>query len=160
MQNTEKRIHELSSFIDKALHEGTLSCAAALALRGRMQFANSQVWGRASKTCLKQVTLHAYGDHSGAIQEPLAAALKTFRKVLHTGKPREIVSTLNALLFIFTDASFEPTDQSWPAGLGGVLYDEFGHALEHFSYRLEQGDLERLGFHEHRQLSSKQRFLP
>ena len=58
MQNTEKRILELNECIDKALSTGVLTCASVLALRGRMQFANSQVWGRASKVCLKQVMLH------------------------------------------------------------------------------------------------------
>ena len=66
MQNTEKRILELSGCIDKALREGTLSSAAALSLRGRMQFANSQVWGRASKICLKQVAL-AYNNNSSKV---------------------------------------------------------------------------------------------
>ena len=80
MQNTEKRILELSGCIDKALREGTLSSAAALSLRGRMQFANSQVWGRASKICLKQVTLHAYNNSSSKVCDALAAALTTFRK--------------------------------------------------------------------------------
>ena len=132
MQNTEKRICELSDFIDKTLQAGTLTCAAALALRGRMQFANSQVWGRASKVCLKQVTVPAYDNEADVILEPLASALSTFKKVLNTGKPREIVSGMNMPLFIFTDASFEQTDLDWPAGIGGVLYDESGRAMEYF----------------------------
>ena len=151
MQNTEKRICELSDFIDKTLQAGTLTCAAALALRGRMQFANSQVWGRASKVCLKQVTVPAYDNEADVILEPLASALSTFKKVLNTGKPREIVCGMNMPLFIFTDASFEQTDLDWPAGIGGVLYDESGRAMEYFSYCLAQKDLERLGFPKYKQ---------
>ena len=129
MQNTEKRIVELSGCIDKALKEGTLSSAAALSLRGRMQFANSQVWGRASKICLKQVTLHAYNSNSSKVCDALAAALTTFRKVLNAGKSKEIIAGTDKPRFVFTDASFEPSDASWPAGVGGVLYDENGKAL-------------------------------
>ena len=151
MQNTEKRICELSDFIDKTLQAGTLTCTAALALRARMQFANSQVWGRASKVCLKQVTVPAYDNEADVILEPLASALSTFKKVLNTGKPREIVSGMNMPLFIFTDASFEQTDLDWPAGIGGVLYDESGRAMEYFSYCLAQKDLERLGFPKYKQ---------
>lgn len=151
MQNTEKRILELIESIDRALDAGVLTYAAALALRGRMQFANFQVWGRASKVCLKQVTMHAYGGGSDAVDAPLAAALSTFKKVLNAGKPKEVVSGLDSPFFIFTDASFEPADSQWPAGLRGVLYDEAGAVIEHFSYCLSSSDLELLGFPQHKQ---------
>ena len=58
MQNTEKRIYELSDCIDKALKAGTLTAL------------DSQVWPAPSKVCLKQVTLHAYGSESDKIHEP------------------------------------------------------------------------------------------
>ena len=152
MQNTEKRIFELNEAIDKAIKEGSLSCAAALSLRGRMQFANSQVWGRASRICLKHVTSHAYSNGSGEIDEALATALSTFRKTLNAGRAREIVSGTGKPRFVFTDASFEPSDDNWPAGIGGVLYDEHGDVLKHFSYCLKSGDLAKLGFPEHKKL--------
>lgn len=78
MENTEKRILEFNDCIDRILDSSTLTCATSLALRGRMQFANSQVWGRASKVCLKQVALHAYGDKPGQVEAPLVATLSTF----------------------------------------------------------------------------------
>ena len=77
--------------------------------------------------------------------------VSTFNRVLNTGKTREIVSGTNRPLFIFTDASFEPADSEWPAGIGGVIYNEFGEAVEHFSYCLRTPDLERLGFPKHKQ---------
>ena len=53
--NTEQRAAELSEKISEILHAGKLSVPEALSLRGRMQFANSQLWGRASKLCLNAV---------------------------------------------------------------------------------------------------------
>jgi hypothetical protein len=116
-----------------------------------MQFANSQVWGRASKICLKQVTTHAYSSESHNISDTLAAALTTFKKVLNSGKSREIISGTRKPRFIFTDASFEPADVDWPAGVGGVLYDEYGRAMRYFSDCLEASDLAVSGFPEHKQ---------
>jgi len=67
------------------------------------------------------------------------------------GSPRKIIAGTNKPRFVFTDASFEPSDASWPAGVGGVLYDENGKALRHFSYCLDKNDLAVLGFPDHKQ---------
>jgi hypothetical protein len=71
--------------------------------------------------------------------------------VLNTGKPKEITSRMSQPMFIFTDASFEPSDKEWPAGLGGVLYSEDCVALEHFSHCLTPAELKVMGFPEDKQ---------
>ena len=50
-RNTAKRVEELVQTIDEILESGVLSAQMALSLRGRMQFAKSQIWGRAAKIC-------------------------------------------------------------------------------------------------------------
>lgn len=60
VSNTEKRVEELMQSISKILAEGRMSKPVALSLCGRMQFVNSQVWGRANKLCLNAVTAHVY----------------------------------------------------------------------------------------------------
>lgn len=45
-KNTEKRVVELVDYIDKALTTGTLDLLSSQKLRGRMQFADSQLFGR------------------------------------------------------------------------------------------------------------------
>lgn len=54
--NTEKRVKELISTIDEVLAAKELSKQAALVLRGRMQFAKAQLWGRSANLCLSAVT--------------------------------------------------------------------------------------------------------
>ena len=56
-------IDELAASIEKILELGRLSKQGALVLRGRMQFAKTQIWGRTSKLCLNAITSHAY-QHS------------------------------------------------------------------------------------------------
>ncbi|CAK8987291.1 unnamed protein product, partial [Durusdinium trenchii] len=63
-QNTKRRIRELVETIDKILEAGELAQPLALSLRGRMQFARRQIWGRSSKICLNAITNHAYGGPS------------------------------------------------------------------------------------------------
>ena len=51
-RNTQKRIDELKATMEQAIDTKKLSPKAALVLRGRMQFAKSQIWGRSAKLCL------------------------------------------------------------------------------------------------------------
>ena len=53
--NTERRVKELADTIDEVLRSGRLTKQAALVLRGRMQFAKAQLWGRAARLCLSAV---------------------------------------------------------------------------------------------------------
>ena len=65
--NTEKRVEELSGTISEILESGRLLQKEALALRGRMQFANTQLRGISEKLCLNAVTAHPYGGGSGEL---------------------------------------------------------------------------------------------
>jgi hypothetical protein len=78
--NTSKRSAELVATIDAILKDQKLPHQAALALRGRMQFAHAQLWGRASKLCLNAVTAHAYSGDGPAIGPHLAGCLEIFSK--------------------------------------------------------------------------------
>ena len=58
--NTAARVAEVVSCIDNALSSRCLSSIEALKLRGRLQFASGQLFGRISKAALAVVTEHAY----------------------------------------------------------------------------------------------------
>jgi hypothetical protein len=64
--NIQKKIDELVGTIDKILRTGKLTPPEALSLRGRMQFAHLQLWGRSSKLCFNAVTSHAYSGKKGS----------------------------------------------------------------------------------------------
>ena len=59
-KNTSKRVLELCGYIDKALTDGELKLLDSQKLRGRMQFADGQLFGRLGRLCLRAVTEHAY----------------------------------------------------------------------------------------------------
>ena len=66
-KNTQKRVQELQDTIGKILASGNMSISEALSLRGRMQFAKSQIWGRSAKRCLRAVTAQAYGSEGSSM---------------------------------------------------------------------------------------------
>ena len=144
--NTSKRTAELVSTIKSVLESHTLPHQAALALRGRMQFAHAQLWGRASKLCLNAVTAHAYSGDGPEISCHLANCLELFVQSLEESKPREISLWWDVPFFLFTDASFEPTDAGWPCGIGGVLVGPSGEQISAISFCLDMSDLECLGY--------------
>ena len=144
--NTEKRTKELVSTIDDIISTAKLTKQAALVLRGRMQFAKAQLWGRAAKLCLTAITAHAVGFDGDVPSDRTLAFLKTFREHLLQARPRLITAAWGAPLFLFTDASFSPEEVAWPAGIGGVLVDSHGSQLSAFSYKLEMTDLLALGY--------------
>ena len=144
--NTEKRINELLSTIDKILEAGKLSEAEALSLRGRMQFAHSQLWGRSSKLCLNAVTAHAYASKNPEVDDGLAHFLRLFKSSLVASRPREVTASWDMPMFVFTDASFNPESDSWPCGIGGVLVDPWGCQVDALSYGLKRSALSLLGY--------------
>ena len=135
--NTAQRATELASQIDSIVSKRTLTSPEALALRGRMQFANAQLWGRASKLCLNAVTAHAYSTGGAAVTDDLARCLLLFKECLISHRPREVTPSWDSPLFLFTDASFSPENADWPCGLGGVLLDSTGTQLAAFSCKLD-----------------------
>ena len=144
--NTEKRVCELVATIESALKRGWLSRQEALVLRGRMQFAKAQMWGRSAKICLAAVTAHAYSVSGPTLGEHTKTALSVFKACLQDARPREITAHWDVPLYIFTDASFSPESSDWPGGLGGVLVDHVGNYISAFSFQLRPSDLTLLGY--------------
>ena len=146
--NTSKRVEELVATIDKILASGIMSSQEALVLRGRMQFAKAQIWGRASKLCLNAVTSHAYHSMGSELDTHTFDCLIAFRECLRTSRPREITPLWDVPFFLFTDASFNPEEEDWPCGLGGVLVNSCGQQVSAFSLPLMPADLSVLGYPE------------
>ena len=111
-----------------------------------MQFAKSQIWGRAAKLCLNAVTAHAYSTQVGHLNENLVSSLVAFRESLTRSLPRIITAQWDSPMFLFTDASFSPDQPTWPCGLGGVLTDHAGVQIAALSASLTISDLEFLGY--------------
>ncbi|CAK9007681.1 Uncharacterized protein SCF082_LOCUS9564 [Durusdinium trenchii] len=145
ISNTKKRIDELTEAIVGILDKGGMSRAQAMSLRGRMQFASAQIWGRSSKLCLSAVSAHAHGDSDWVLKPQTITALKHFLISLEDPKPRRIGKESGRQWFIFTDASFQPNDSEWPCGIGGVLYDDEGNEVSAFSLGIAAAELAALG---------------
>ena len=131
ISNTEGRREEITREISAVLENGKLTKSMANKLRGRMQFAENQIFGRLNRRALKAVSEHAaVGNDEVTFETRLL--LQDFLSSLNSGKPRTIDSRSSDTWFIFTDA-FYGSDATPCAGLGGVLVSPGGEFIEYFS---------------------------
>ncbi|CAE7262014.1 unnamed protein product [Symbiodinium sp. CCMP2592] len=143
-KNTEKRIEEIKSFVQKVLEDGRLPHHEALRLRGRCQFADSQIFGRTGKKCLGLITAHAYGLEE-AISHELRVSLERFLQRLECDAPRLIKILEGGFWKVYTDASYEPGATTSYCGIGGVLVDPSGVPRKFFSAVLDDSQKIFLG---------------
>ena len=114
--------------------EGQLSAKAAQRLRGRMQFAEAQIFGRTGRRCLKVLTEFAEGRKRN-LQDKDSFFLRMFANLLEANSPREVTPLAVDNVVIFTDACYERESATWQCGLGGVLC--FHGYVQYFSLELD-----------------------
>ncbi|OLP88903.1 hypothetical protein AK812_SmicGene29665 [Symbiodinium microadriaticum] len=144
LSNTASRIAELVQTFSEILESNSLPRAAALRLRGRMQFCDSFLFGRASRLCLQAVTKHAYEGSGPSVPSDLWDALHRYRECLKVSRPHTVCAAHNDPYYLFTDACYEPRS-AWCAGLGAVLFSSSGEFCAFFSFCLDQSGREALG---------------
>eukprot|EP00435_Cladocopium_sp_Y103_P070982 s116_g36.t1 len=80
--NSQKRVDELVSVIDQVLQTKLMTTHEAQVMRGRMQFAKAEIFGRAARLCLGAVTSHACSDPVPKVQDRTLSALNCFKASL------------------------------------------------------------------------------
>ena len=117
-------------------------------MRGRMQFAEAQLFGRTGKRCLPVLS-----DFAECKKYKLCAKdvffLRMFRDLLLANVPREVCALKPENVVVFTDACYERANKEWPCGLGGVIFA--GSSVFYFSLPVDAKLRQLLG-----ELSKKQ----
>ena len=136
--NTEERVLELVSEIDDALISNILPRSEGGKLRGRLQFASSQLFGRKFRRLLKVLSNHvAQGRKS--LSQHTQSCLRDIRALLVSNSPRKIEASQAEVVHIYVDASFDYSDFS---GLGGMLVDMSERVISFFSARVDTATLD------------------
>ena len=101
IDNTASRKAEISSVISAVIDGGRLPRAEALRLRGRLQFASGQLFGRLAKKALSIVREHAYCLKSASLDDETISALKLYRACLMSQRPRTVHRSISKVFFTF-----------------------------------------------------------
>ena len=99
--NTPKRIEELVQTIETFLKTKKMTTKESQKLRGRMQFADSQLFGRVGRLCMRAVTNHGFSGGGPKMNCECVNALVRFRRQLELAKPRQIMKSSNRTWFVF-----------------------------------------------------------
>ena len=138
--NTTLRKEELVRQITAALD--TLDKQECLMLRGRLGFADSFLHGRVGKLVLKKLIDHAYGK-SSRMDGELKTALLAMRTRLQQAGHKLVSAKRFSQWFIYSDASYEPTDGT--GGLGAVLVNAEAQVTAWFGFSLDAEPCAKLG---------------
>ena len=147
VDNTPSRKHELRKILRETAEQGLMPISAAQKLRGRMQFADGQVFGRASRLCLQAVTEHIVCGRD-EIGPACLNAMLTYANILEVCKPRILARPCRKPVYLFTDAAFDRSGGKPSCGIGGILYDCEGKPLRFFSHFLTVPLMQKLGLEE------------
>ena len=109
IRNTIGRVQEITTQIDEILALGRHCRGELKVLRGRLQFAEQQCFGRSSAWMVRVLSDAAENLNPGIIQRDLHKALRFLRDRLVQAEPRKVSSQVGTTWMLFTDAAFEPT---------------------------------------------------
>jgi hypothetical protein len=143
VRNTERRVEEVTAKIAATLQGRFLTPGEAATLKGRLGFAEGQLFGRAARKLINDLGSFVLASKSrSAITPELTESLEAVSRMLLHSKPREIDSRSHEVLHLYTDASFCP--ETGVGGIGGVLCSSDGKALAWFGEALGRVFCDRL----------------
>eukprot|EP00435_Cladocopium_sp_Y103_P054063 s402_g17.t1 len=117
--NTVSRKDELKDTLQHVLSEGFLGRSEAERLRGRLQFASNQLFGRRFRNCLRELNKHINRGMK-TLSADLRSALTALKCLIDANVPRGY------------------------SGIGGQLYDMYGECLGFFSEKVSDSLLESI----------------
>lgn len=137
VSNTVERVRELSELLAEITSTKTLKRADGERLRGRLQFASGQLFGRKARNNLRSLSKHiASGRHS--LDDSTSTAVEELRDQLLANAPRIITGPMSDHVHIYVDASFDLDGYS---GVGGVMYSSTGTVEAFFSEQVPRSFL-------------------
>ena len=119
VRNKPSRVERIVADIDLLLSKGSFTSAEASSLRGRLQFAESQTFGRVLALRMKMCNSRAAGSLPGNfINEAIRAELEWARSFVSSSPPRLLQAGVAKQTFlIFTDAALEGNDRDGSVGM-------------------------------------------
>ncbi|CAE7740635.1 unnamed protein product [Symbiodinium sp. CCMP2592] len=141
IKHTPERIQELRQTLTHILESGLLESSEAEALRGRLHWFSSFLFGRRPCQALRVLGLRAKGlDRGKKLSSDLRDALTYLRDRALESPPVQLTPDIKETFYVFTDGSLEGD----VAGVGGILYDPLGKPLSFFAASLPIDALNRL----------------
>ena len=139
VSNSEHRGKDISDMIEGMLTKKYFRKSEMESLRGRLVFAEGQLFGRVAQRSLRELSC-AIASGSGAVTESLRKSLVFLKDRVSTAQPRVVACGPRRMLHLYTDASHESNF----SGVGAVCYDSAGTELWYFGDSLSIDQVKRV----------------
>ena len=106
--NTDEKIDELCDCLDAVIDSRSLRKSDGERLRGRLQFACGQLFGRAARNHIRILSNH-FNSSKNRLCDDTVLALNLIRDQIRSNIPRRLVVSLADHIHIYVDASFDET---------------------------------------------------
>ena len=122
--NKDKRLKELETDIDRIIASGCIRRGEARSLRGRVQFARCQTFGRCGAVAMKYLGYIADGTKASPnLDRGTADALRWLLGMLKHSRPRELQARPPPPVLLFVDGACDQTPDGIRVSIGAVLFD-------------------------------------
>ena len=132
--NTAARQRELAASISSILENGSALAKDFEVLRGRLIFAENQVFGRLTCKHMQCISRACRAKGIVTIHDDLAASLLYLRDRVVLGEARSVSSAHRQTFHLFTDASLE----NGKSGIGAILYNSQGLVVNWYSEEVQE----------------------
>ena len=128
VQNKKTRVEETVQFLDKMIEEKRFVVEEMPSKLGKLQYAETQLWGRSGRLALADMRHAAsLGKSTVNLDERACKAVMLLREKILYGKPRTLsISKKERPVILFTDGSLEYEHGKPVAQIGGVCIFPFG----------------------------------
>ena len=130
-ENKAERLSAIAEEIDQVRKDNHLSPPRAASLKGKLQYAESHVYGRIATNCLRAISAVACRKVCGyPVSRVTMSALDWLMLRLRVAGPRPVLADKNlATILVFTDAASEADSNT----CGGIFIDSSTGTREYFS---------------------------
>lgn len=135
VRNREDRTKELCDKLDLILDTNILKRAGGERLRGRLQFASGQLFGRSARNSLRTLSKHIASNRQRLCEET-SSALRNLRHQLQENMPRTIRGSMSDHIHMYVDASFDL--DGYYSGVGGIAYTSSGSIIGFLSEKMSK----------------------
>ena len=123
LSNKPSRVADLRSAIDRVVSDGFLKPREAASVFGRLQFAETQLLGRAGRLAMADIRWIERAHHDVKLDDLDKDVFRMLASRVASGKPRVLTaSTSAARALVFTDGACEGEEGNQQLTIGGVLY--------------------------------------
>ena len=137
IENTEKRKKEIAKTIAELLVSGKITVPEASSLKGRLGFAEGQLFGRVTRKLIGELGRYIHNPPLDMTLVPSAVdSMSVVKSRILSARARTVDTSSDQVYFLFTDACFASEDGE--GGLGAVLFNPAGTVEKWFGCRVQR----------------------